>query len=186
MFDRIDDLLIKIVQWVVRQCELYTNITKKKIFGFCNETLKVFVFFNGIVVISIFYFERVGIVFILETILCTFFVFVYNAYHVLFDRMSDDDVRLQTEIHTRSGLRQSLILPGIGVCISLPMLIFEIIEILLDYGMYDALNSLLSFGIAFSALILLVLEYLLCTTSLPLSTRKQRSYERQRKSNIGS
>lgn len=168
MLHRIDEFLITMVQWIVRQFEIYTAIERKGLANFFLLLMKNCIIAIGILVLyQVFISEYTALIL---AILVPILTFEYFVLRELFSRQNSVRTSLPQEIITRNLIRYILIF----ICTFLLVIIFPfLISKWLPRG-YLAPDMLLDMFILSIFYIKLWLELILCTTSLPPVEKQER------------
>ena len=167
MLNKIDNWLINSTQWLVRRTELSTHVTRKDIVTFFLLVLKwliVAYFLLTIMEFTIGHYLSGTIGLINSSI--------YSMIQISMKEnlQKEQKIALPSEIITRSGVRKFFLL---FVIVSLP-LIAHIAYI--DHKEIHYICAIILFCIMFT---LTILEYLLCTTSLPPGEKRRCEQEKE-------
>ena len=169
MLTKIDDEIIHKTQWIVRQIELFTDITRKEILNFFLLVLKwlilAFVIIAGIEFTADQYF-------LAALNLFTSSGFLLQQIDIKKIASQEQKIALPEEITTRRILRIIFLVITI-VCT-------PYIVIFIFYGKSDLPTTIamIQFAIFYT---ITILEYLLCTISLPPGEKKQYELEKEMK-----
>lgn len=175
MFSKIDNFLIMWAQWFVRQIELYTNRTKKcSIVLFLNFN-SIFTFVLILLCVLYFNFDEKSILIKLLSIGFCFMINIYNRslkekVGILSDSNSTNS--LPEEIVTRFFLRILLLL----VCCLTMFQYFLAYTNLTGINIYD---RIIIVSATSQVYIVVLVEYLLCTTSLPPGEKERKQIEKE-------
>ncbi len=178
MFSTIDTGLINMTQWSVRQFELYTKITRKDLTNFCLSLIRVGLLVFFLVGTTRFILESNFISAIINLVFMTTCTLNLMIWEMISKRNQPLGI-LPAEIKNRKEPRIILILVSFLCILSLPFFIFlgsknetNLIELIFLFNF-----------LCFSMLIFLsvLIEYLLCTTSLPPHEKEKKVQEKEMK-----
>ncbi len=165
MLSYIDNKLIKGAQWMVRQFELYTSLTRRDLYYFFQVYGSTMTGFTVLL-------AGTTNVFLLMGIYCSWLVSIKNENR----RQTSSDI-LSSAILTRRFLRVVsfeatiflfLIVTALLQCD--PEMVAEMSWFRIGYGYWVLLSPMIS---------ITTLEYLLCTTSLPPGEKERRRQEKE-------
>ena len=168
MFSKIDNFLIILTQWCVRQIELYTSLNRKTILLWIVNITKITVSVLVIVFILLLTFSPAVSIIGLSS---CYMIFKYMEMTLVNAKKQNTSDALPVEIINNKNLRISL------------LLIIPFAE-LLSFGLF--LNNkdplMVTFPLVVESKIFYVflcIEYLLCTTSLPPGEKERRRIEKE-------
>lgn len=183
MFLQIDSKIITLVQWLVRQCELYTSVLRKKIIELTLSSvmMSIIMIISSLLLVILFADDKVDILVSVFLIGWNIFLFTDLYRNMLgLTKKNTPANSLPQEIITRM-LPRLILLTGL-LTLFLLVIILEIYLPIksnahLFFRFYEyALCSVLSFSLFF--------EYLLCTTSLPPGEKQRREEEKEMRNMI--
>lgn len=181
MFNSIDSKLINFFQWMIRQFELYTQIQRKNIVNFAITIVKLL--FAMFVLLSLFFifFQKN---FFDSVIYLALTLMVISVYYPSFKKTLALSNRnyppgiLPEEIVSRRADRISGCILAVPLnCIPLSLLM-AISERSSEVDVVE-LGQWTAFGLLYNCVLLV--EYLLCTTSLPPGEKQRKEEEREMK-----
>lgn len=180
MFSAIDNWIISIFQWTVRQIELYTDTTRKDLICGHLNTNKVFFLF--LLILSVAELFQKGLQLFTADI---FFLMVFYSRNSEIEKISKRTSTINTlpkEIITRVPDRVLLVVLGFPA-ITMLLLIFLAVAMAFYHGISPKIETGLYVYLVVCAVVfsLFCLEYLLCTTSIPPGEKERRKVKKEMK-----
>lgn len=178
-FATIDIRLINCFQWALRQCELFTNLDRKKLLNISMSVYKIALTILSLITVSRFMF-RVNVVGVFTNIVFLLLsILIYLNWLILIGKRTKSEA-LPEEIATRKKHRL-LILIG-HTPLAFVFLSSALVLTLSQTG--DIAEELMTFDHLFFSILLFLhfpTEYLLCTTSLPPGEKERRKAEKEQR-----
>lgn len=179
MFLKIDEWLIMWADWCVRQCELYSGMTKKSIGDFWLFLLKcsVLCMMLGTVLYLAIEVNGLGYLFVVCFLTQVMNYFTLKKYLQISD--SVNNARPAAIITRRVG--RYILLCVLGYIVPSWTMFIVIQE---DFSVISTTNYVIAISntaILINLVVSAVLEYLLCVTPMPPREKQRHAYERERR-----